>query len=181
MTSIIVKEGVRILRPSEYERLLEAMNKNEHKLIFDGFLYSGVRFAEGVRLHKNPKQFDGHFINLPPDLKSGRKRIERTVHLCPMGRKAVSLFLKVPKIPTRQTFNVNLKRWASKAGIGDEGMCCKTTRKTWESWLMTAFPERTIEIFLSQGHSEVTSLKHYLNLSFLPEDKMSIKQYVGGW
>jgi hypothetical protein len=43
------------------------------------------------------------------------------------------------------------------------------------------FPERTLEIALSQGHTELTQLKHYANLPFLDKDKEEMKEFVMGW
>jgi hypothetical protein len=36
------------------------------------------------------------------------------------------------------------------------------------------------EIFLSQGHTEMISLKHYRNLPFDEVDRLRMKPYVGG-
>jgi len=40
-------------------------------------------------------------------------------------------------------------------------MSTKTTRKTWESWLVWYYPEKIASIFGSQGHNELTALRHY--------------------
>ena len=64
------------------------------------------------------------------------------------------------------------------ASINTKGLCCKSFRKTWESWLVSYYPDKLPYIFLSHGHNELTSLKHYLNLPFTKEDKQSISEYV---
>jgi hypothetical protein len=43
-----------------------------------------------------------------------------------------------------------------------------------------AYPERTAEIFLSQGHTTMTSLHHYLNMPFLQSDKEQMLEWTGG-
>ncbi|GAH15823.1 unnamed protein product, partial [marine sediment metagenome] len=57
----------------------------------------------------------------------------------------------------------------------------KTTRKTWESWLMFFYPQRAMEIALSQGHTTVTSLQHYLGMPFTEVDRVEMAQFVEGW
>lgn len=60
-------------------------------------------------------------------------------------------------------------------------ICSKTTRKTMESWLTFYYPGRSLEIALSQGHTTVTSLRHYLNMPFTEVDRLQMKEYVEGW
>jgi len=36
------------------------------------------------------------------------------------------------------------------------GLSAKTFRKTWESWLLFSYPDKAMEIALSQGHTELT-------------------------
>jgi len=57
----------------------------------------------------------------------------------------------------------------------------KTFRKTWESWLLFSFPDKAMEIALSQGHTELTQLRHYANLPFLDKDREEMKEFVVGW
>jgi len=66
-------------------------------------------------------------------------------------------------------------------GLNPEGLGPKTTRKTWESWLVLCYPEKTPHIFLSQGHNEMTALKHYVNLPFIGSDKEQAMKFVEGW
>ena len=54
-------------------------------------------------------------------------------------------------------------------------------RKTYESWLISSYPERKEEVFLSQGHNSLTALRHYVNLPFTESDRMEMKEYVDGW
>ena len=57
----------------------------------------------------------------------------------------------------------------------------KMFRKTYESWLISSYPERKEEVFLSQGHNSLTALRHYVNLPFTESDRMEMKEYVDGW
>jgi len=38
-----------------------------------------------------------------------------------------------------------------------------------------------MEIVLSMGHDEVTSIRHYAGLPFTRLDKEAMLEYVGGW
>ena len=55
------------------------------------------------------------------------------------------------------------------------------TRKTWESWLVCCYPAMAMQIALSQGHTNITAMNHYLNLSFSPSEKEDMKKYVNGF
>jgi hypothetical protein len=68
-----------------------------------------------------------------------------------------------------------------KAGLYPDYMSPKTTRKTWESWLVWYYPEKFATIFGSQGHNELTALRHYVNLPFNTRDKEEMKSFVEGW
>jgi integrase len=56
-----------------------------------------------------------------------------------------------------------------------------TFRKTWESWLLFSYPDKAMEIALSQGHTELTQLRHYANLPFLDKDREEMNEFVVGW
>ncbi len=182
----IMKAGVRILRPSEYEALREAIPKMHHQIILDTALFTGMRWIELERFKKNPEWYDlqGGYIYLPPEASRKKKRTmtERYVYLSSRGKAIIPLFLKLDKpIPGRISWNENLKRWAKKGGLDPKGLCAKTTRKTWESWLMASYQEKALIIAMSQGHTQLTAMHHYLNLPFSKSEIESIKQYTAGW
>jgi len=54
-------------------------------------------------------------------------------------------------------------------------------RKTWESWLVSSYPERFAEIVVSQGHTTFVAVNHYLGLPFDRHDKEEMVEWVGGW
>jgi len=182
----ILKAGVRILRPGEYEILREAIPKLHHQIILDTALFTGMRWVELERFKKNPQWYDpqGGYIYLPPEASRKKERTmrERYVFLSSRGKAIIPLFLKLEKgIPGRITWNENLKRWAERGGLDPVGLCAKTTRKTWESWLMASFPDKALLIAMAQGHTQITALNHYLNLPFSPGEKEKIKEYTQGW
>ncbi len=86
---------------------------------------------------------------------------------------------------------MNLIRWAKRARItalpgyeqdnNPTGITVRTTRKTWESWLLASYPDKVINITLSQGHTETTALRHYFNISFTPAERQALKEETRGW
>ena len=182
----ILKSGVRILRPEEYEALRDAIPKLYHQIMLDTALFTGMRWVELERFQKNPMWYDpsGGYIYLPPEASQKKKRTmrERYVYLSSRGKAIIPLFLKLDKrLPNRITWNENLKRWSEKAGLDPVGISTKSTRKTWESWLVASYPEKILIIAMSQGHTEITAMKHYLNLPFSESDKRKIREYTAGW
>lgn len=178
------KLKVRILRPSEYMMLRNAVPKTGDQINLDACLLTGARFTECVRIQRNREWFDGHFIQLPwiPELGSSRHPHERDIRLSNLGKRTIPLFLdNTKRLPSVQRWDLKLKTWASATGLGDEGITARTLRKTWESWLMFSFPQETALILLSQGHTLPTSVKHYISLPFIDEDKIDMWEWVVGW
>jgi len=188
----IIRMGVRILRPNEYESLLKAITKKHHRTMFQTLLYIGMRYVELRRFQKHPSWFTGDFVNLPEyiekdkkvraDRKPKRKQPERWVRLNQQGKMVVEYFLQLrEELPAYQNWRDNMRRWANRSKIGSEGMGCKTLRKTYESWLMFYYPGYMADITLSQGHDTITSIQHYLNMPFTEVDHLQMKNYVEGW
>jgi len=176
---------VRILRPSEYKSIENEILKMHHRVMLQALLYTGMRYIELKRLQHNPKWFDGEFIKISVGAGVNKQQIrmnERWVRLNPLGRMAVTNFLTLKEeLPTNQTWRENMRRWAENGNVDPIGLCPKTTRKTWESWLMFYYPDRYPQIIMSQGHTGEIALKHYLNMPFTDNDKRDMKQYVDGW
>jgi hypothetical protein len=199
----ITRQGVTILRPGECKALIEAIPKQDYKTIFRALLFSGMRYIEMQRFQKHPNWFDSEFINLPKESvhKQLRTQMERAVRLNPIGRMTIEHFLQLKTVmPSYQSWNANLACWAFHAKLhgsesllkkkanGSEvtefrckGLSCKSTRKTYESWLVYYYPNRITEILLSQGHNQITSIQHYLNMPFNEHDKIDMKEFVDGW
>ena len=182
----ILKGGIRILRPQEYEAIREAIPKMHHQIILDTVLFTGMRWIELERLKKHPDWYDprGGYIYLPPEASQKKKRTmrERYVYLSSRGKAIIPLFLKLDKdIPRRVTWRENLIRWAKYSGIDPVGLSAKSTRKTWESWLIVSYPDKALLIAMSQGHTQITAMNHYLNLPFSQEEIRRIRSYTEGW
>jgi hypothetical protein len=183
-TDIIYKSNTRILRPYECKLLVDNIPKLDYVNKFEALLYSGMRYIEVQRLYRHPEWFNGEIIHLTKKAIKKKKATvsERYVHLNPVGRRAVSHFLKSKTpLPDYSTWRENLKRWMINAKLYPDYMSPKTTRKTYESWLVTYYPEKFNQIFLSQGHNQLTALRHYLNLPFTEKDKLEMKTFVDGW
>ncbi len=177
------KYPTRILRPKEYDQLRRELKTTQRQRL-DGLLLTGMRYVEAQRLQEHPEWVYGNgFIEMPPgsSLKKEMKYTRRTIRLSNMGEELVPLFIDAPKLPTRQTWRENLRRWARDADLDPTGISAKTTRKTWESWLVHTNENRLAHIFQSQGHTEKTALKHYVSLPFDKEDERGMEKWVQGW
>ena len=194
----IIKQGTRILRPSECRKILDQIPKLEHETMFKMLLYSGMRYVEAKRLYdhdnkcpKNERWFDREsgFIKLGK-MAVKKERIvqkERWVRLNMAGKTVVPYFLNLPKnLPSNVTWRENLRRWARHVDLDPIGLCPKTTRKTYESWLIYYYMSSadnpiTVMVAQSQGHTKTIQLEHYLNMPFTQEDKAGMKEFCEGW
>lgn len=194
----ILKQGTRILRPSECKKILDQIPKLEHETQFKMLLYSGMRYIEAKRLYdhekkcpKNERWFDREsgFIKLGKMAVKKEKVVqkERWVRLNMAGKTVVPYFLNLPKnLPSNVTWRENLRRWARQVGLDPIGLCPKTTRKTWESWLIYHYMSSsdnpiTVMVAQSQGHTKLVQLEHYLNMPFTQDDKAGMKEFCEGW
>lgn len=144
-------------------------------------MYTGCRYTELKWLYKHPGAFDGNVI-LMPSRKPEARHKDRYIRLNNNGKRAVSYFLRSKQnLPAHIGWDTNLKRWCEKAGLDIKGVCCKSTRKTWESWLATMYPNNFQHIFLSMGHTDKTSMEYYLMLPFNDQDKEDMHFYTDGW
>jgi len=181
---ILHMSNCRIFRPHEVTKLVRAIPKVVYVDMFEALLYSGCRYIEMKRLYKHPEWFRDKFIHLTKEGSRKKKATmsERYVHLNQAGISAIRHFLDGDKnLPTYKAWRENLVRWSENAGISIKLLSPKTTRKTWESWLVWYYPEKIATIFGSQGHTELTALRHYVNLPFTEQDKIDMKRYVEGW
>ena len=179
------KVKTRILRPSEYLLLRSAAaTKISNQTNLDMCLLLGARYLECVKIQNNPEWFDGDFIHMPwtDELSTSRHNPDRWIRLSSMGKVIMPYFLEnKKKLPSVQAWDMNLKRWAEKAGLGKQGITARTLRKTYESWLIFYYPNASNLIFLSQGHATLTSLQNYINLPFTLEDKKEMVKWVEGY
>jgi len=194
----ILKQKVRILRPFECKKIIDQIPKLEHETQFKMLLYSGMRYIEAKRFYdhekkcpKNERWFDREsgFIKLGKMAVKKEKIVqrERWVRLNMAGKTVVPYFLNLPKnLPSNVTWRENLRRWARKAGLDPIGLCPKSTRKTFESWLIYYYMHHsdspiTIMVAQSQGHTKMIQLEHYLNMPFTPQDRTDMQEFCGGW
>ncbi|MDD4249742.1 MAG: site-specific integrase [Methanosarcina sp.] len=178
-------KDVRILIPKEYEALKATIPKDQHKTILDILLITGIRYAELLRLYDNPAWYNEkrNIIHLPEEAqkKHKRRQLERTIHPLPsMFNYLLKDFWQARKPPLESTWNKNLQRWATSAGINPYGLSVKSSRKTLESWLIASgVIESTV--CLRQGHDSLTSMRHYQDLAFSDDELRDIKKQLIAW
>lgn len=178
------KFQIRILRPWELKALVQAIPKKESKNQFEFLFYSGMRYVEAQAILDRPDLFDGEHIHLTPNIiKKPKCTIkDRYVKLNPVGRRVAEDYFKQKKpLPHWNTWRENLERWALKGKIDPSFMSVKTTRKTWESYLILTYPQWRDAVFISQGHTELVALRNYVNLPFSQVNKDNMRRYVAGW
>ena len=134
-------------------------------------------------MQSHPDWLDGKFVHLPEyaQRKALRKQKERWVRLSSRGVTLLPHFFDKTSLPDWKTWTENLERWGNRVGLVPVCLGAKTSRKTWESWLVASYPERVLEVFLSQGHTEMTALQHYLNLPLTDSEKQQMQEWVSGW
>jgi len=194
MASALTCNGSRVLTPGEADSIRRVISKPSNRALFDLMTYTGLRLEEVRQLVEHPEIFDEERRLLV--IKSGKAKASqksRNVILSDKGVEAVRAFLQAPKMPASSSaWQTNLIRWSKIAGLSPlpdrpgeggnvYGITVRTSRKTWESWLLTAYEEKAVKIALSQGHTESTALGHYLNLSFTDQERESIVEEVRGW
>lgn len=194
MVSALTCNGSRILTPGEADSIRRVISKPSNRALFDLMLYTGLRLEEVRQLIEHPEIFDEERRLLV--IKSGKAKASqksRNVILSDKGVEAVRAFLQAPKMPSSSSaWQMNLIRWSKIAGLSPlpdrsgeggnvYGITVRTSRKSLESWLLTAYPDRAAWIALSQGHTETTALRHYLNVSFTDQERNDILDEVKGW
>lgn len=168
-----------ILSPSEYQILLSGTPKLKARFQVETMLNTGMRYIELQRFGKNSRYFDpkNRLISLPgASTKTGNSR---DVHLTPQFSSRLELFLASSSLafPARQVMDANLKRW--NAGLG---CTVKTFRKTWETWLLATYQDRSLDVWMSQGHTGTVSMNHYYgSVGKLKSEMDAVREYVKGW
>lgn len=186
---ILLKKNVRVLRPCEFNAVVKAIPKLEYKTLFKGLTVSGMRYVEAQRFQESLHWFDGQHINLPSmSMKKTKcKQSGRTVWLSSSGKEIIFAFVNIKKkLPGYSAWNEDLVRWAEIAELstnnnGEFRLSPKSSRKTYESWLVAYYPDKLPLIALSQGHNTDTAIRHYWNTAYKPDEKSGMKQYVEGW
>jgi integrase len=195
MTDTILKQGARILFPSDYEKMRDQMPLY-YQIICDAFLHSGMRPIEGERFQPSWYRGSRRVIVLPKGacLKEKCEFKERTITLslagCDAFDKLTTVMIKhkgkeipvLQMLPKRVAFRDALLRYAKLAGISPEGITPKMFRKTLVSWLVACYPEKSLYIQASMGHNQDTIVKNYLGLGF-PRTEIDLmrSKYLNEW
>lgn len=178
-------KDIRILTLREYEMLRSAIPKDQHRVLFDVLLITGMRYIEVCRFYQHPEWYitKRNIIHLPEEAqkKQERKQLERNIQpLTSMFSYILKDFFEGKRPPNETTWNKDLQRWAKRAGLEPYGISAKTTRKTIESWCVTGgINESTV--CLRQGHDSLTSMRHYQGLAFSDDEIRDIQKQLTAW
>jgi integrase len=177
----------RILIPSEYEAIIDVIEKDRLRIVVETLANTGMRYSELARFSCCLGMFDAknRAISLPAQYSKTKK--ERIIHLTPTFSKRLHQYLREHKsleVPIRRSMDDNLIRWYLRIRPSNErrfSPSAKTFRKTWESWLLAA-GYSSMAVALSQGHSELISYGHYANLDpRLKSEMEKVKIITDGW
>lgn len=181
---MVKSEFYRVLKPPEVDSIIEAIPKMSYKIAFKTNLYTGMRYKELKSFSGHPEWFNYQRRMIIIPKKFTKTSEERRVNLTPGFSETLYYYLGVGNslhYPSYQTWQADLQRWAKKAGIQDYiNISAGTLRKTWECWLIES-GYSTLRVLYSQGHDQATSLKHYYNNDFSPQDREEIKKLTAGW
>lgn len=195
MSDVILKQDTRILFPSDYLKMRDVMPEY-YRLLCDAHLTSGMRPVEFERFESSWYRGSRRVIQLPTDacLKQKCKFVARTINLslagCDAFERVISTKVKFKKEfisvldmrPKRVAYRDALIRYAKAADISTEGICPKMFRKTWVSWLVACYPEKSLYIQSSMGHDQDTIVNNYLGLGFpSSEIKIMMERFLNDW
>jgi integrase len=179
-------QKTRVLTPKEARLIRDHLTTN-HKVFFDGLLFTGMRETEFEQFVQHPEWVDWERNNiiLPSEaVRKARVRVKRRViPLSNWGQQAIERVFDVKvKMPQRNWWRLVLIDAAKASGIDKNGITPKMTRKTWESWLIASLPKEAIyHVLLAMGHTAQVSVGHYLQIGFSREEIDQMKQYTDGW
>jgi integrase len=195
-TKPIVVQGSRVFTPMEYVWIRRYLPTEIHKMFLDGLLLTGMRGVEwAMFVEQDFTWFDQtrRKITIPPEaVKKVKVKIkQRDVILSDAGMVAINKLITVQdsrsdnnllKMPLRSSWGTTLRRAAYKARIPEpDTIVPKSTRKTWESWLILTHPNNAIQITMSMGHDDTTAIRHYLGMGWSLNEFVEAREYTRGF
>jgi len=201
MLTALHHNGTRVFTPDEVSAIRLQIQDPRLRALFNVMLFTGMRFSEIKQLIEQPDRYrpDRKIIRIK-STKAAAKRKERTIYLNALGARAVEEFLQDPYLVTLSTWKRDMQQWATRAGLaqlaqyeqtrmyaGSEkmikynpcGINVKSTRKTWEAWLIAVYSDKLEMVQAVQGHSDTTELEHYMTIGFTRDEQKQIKEIVG--
>lgn len=184
---IILRQGCRILLPSQGKRLLDELDPG-YQIICNALWNTGLRVVEFWALCDNPHWYhaSSRLIDLPEEGSAKKVKCEvkeRTIKLTEAGCKSLEvLFAVKPHFKERDAMRGALKRAAIRAGLGDKGVMPKMFRKWLASYLVECRKDLgidTLEICANMGHDEKTLRKYYYGV-FSTTDHAEVLEFVKG-
>jgi len=196
-----MKETYRILIPSEYQALLDAIEKERLRICIESLMNTGMRYTELEYFAGHLKTFDSKNNAITLSAEATKTKRERVIHLTPAFSKRLYTYLREHKaldVPIRRTMDDNLKRWWNRIQRHEQDPdnysswypSTKTFRKTWATYLTFArtlhlVGERTWtfeDVYKSMGHSpEVLMRFYYSGSPVLKSESDAVRKLTEGW
>ena len=183
-----------ILRPDELTQFLEAIPNKQKRFSVKTAFMTGLRLQELVDFSKHPEWLNIKYYAIIIPAKFSKTKENRYSYLTKTFAESLDTYLTFGKlwypikknsknktIPDYNSWNQWYKRIALKAKLDNpHEVKAKISRKSWESWLIKS-DYLHVKVFISQGHSDLTAFKHYLNMAFTPEQKALATELTREW
>ena len=187
---VVIRNGSRILTPTEYRKFREALDPNcGYRIILDAMVNTGLRVKEFWYVAKHPECYhaSARVIDLPKAgaaKKPKAKTTDRTIRLTEKGCKALeTLYNSGVVFRDRTSMRDAFIRAGIKCGLGSDGINPKMCRKWLVSWLFECRKDLGIDsadITANMGHGEDVMIQNYLGI-FSQEDHSDILAFLKGW
>lgn len=92
----------------------------------------------------------------------------------------LNLFWITHSPPNPHALEMKIRRLSRKT-LDEMPINNKYFKKTWESWLVFYYPDKALQVALSQGHTTTTQYEHYLKIPFEDQDRKEMRKWVEGW
>jgi integrase len=168
-----------------------------HREFLDGLLVTGMRGVEWEQFVKDDFTWydqTRRSIVIPEyAVRKAKVKVKRrNVMLSDAGILAIDKLIRrqdaIPKygtllhMPLRASWGTTLRRAAYKGRIPEpDTIFPKSTRKTWESWLILTHPNNSLQITMSMGHDDRTAMRHYLGLGWSVQELIEAREYTRGF
>lgn len=145
-----------------------------------------MRYVDLQVLYDHPEWYmqERRAIHLPKEAQQRVLRIAHERYLHPLPPQLDGMLSYFFEISSRLYRLCGIEIWSGGGcgwiGLGDKGISSKVTRKSIESWIISAEIPLNV-VCLRQGHASLTSMRHYQSLPYTESGGSEIKRRFAGW